>query len=62
MENKTLRDEFAIAALQGYLSAPDCNVDYLTIKGSGNFKLGLAIECYEHADAMLKIRQGEINE
>lgn len=57
MKCKTLRDEIAIAALNGLLSAPDINMKQLTIAGGGNPDVGFAKSSYQIADAMLAERE-----
>ena len=57
---KTLRDEFAMAALQGLLSATDIHLEFIIEKGNGSFYLGCAKESYEFADAMVEARQPDV--
>ena len=54
-EGMDLRDYFAAAALTGLLSAETEEVHYPT-------KSHAAFEAYEHADAMLKAREGASDE
>ncbi len=57
---KTLRDEFATAALQGLLvrSSPQSLLD-VSKEYNINPSEALAIMAYEHADAMIRARGGD---
>lgn len=59
MESLTLRDQFAIAALQGEISAQDFKTgDCWNLTNSNDIKQ-LAERAYEIADAMLVARSKE---
>lgn len=52
---ETLRDQFAIAALQGHLAYSHYNESWGDYHNNGTHD-GLAGRCYELADAMLRAR------
>ena len=52
-KERTLRDQFAMAALTGWLSSYDKDAGFPT-----GYVGGIAESCYMMADAMLKAREG----
>ena len=62
--DKTLRDEFAGQAMQGYISARAWHPDYV-FATDFNFDAGklavnaVAVNAYKYADAMLAAREGK---
>jgi hypothetical protein len=52
---ETLRDQFAMAALQGHLAYSHYNESWGDYHNNGSHD-GLAGRCYDLADAMLKVR------
>jgi hypothetical protein len=48
-----IRDQLAMAALSGLLAAPDLNMQFIAQQGEGDARLGLAMEAYKYADAMI---------
>lgn len=58
-QEKTLRDEIAISAMQGLLANADAMVSTVKVARKGNTKpvSTLAMAAYSYADAMLKARE-----
>ncbi|QLQ99390.1 hypothetical protein [Providencia sp. PROV087] len=52
----TLRDQFAMSAMQGDFAAQDAEMGYYTNDTSDEFLVKRAEFCYRMADAMLKAR------
>ena len=56
---KTLRDEFALMALNGILSNEGYLIEFPEVKDGNELYDGVAKEAYKYADSMIKAREAK---